>query len=381
MIDGRFDLRQERDRVLMKESDEEQIAAALELLPALVALATTEAWRDAHRLARVGMPARAFGEKLDEPLRSWWRAKLSAAAKALAAMPIVQTVSGMLSAAGASLGVARRAEEAGKMPTDPYELAMGYRIPEEEELRATAGALRGRNTFGQALQMTGLEAAQGLGKNVAAGAQHEADQVGDQRMRMELQAQRKREDLRSAAAAGDDYHKMSVSDRKDLVASGRTLGVMQESFDTFKGDFTQQLLPGPQSRLPNLMAQYGVGTEKMKEGAEWWAKWNRFYRAGERNALFGATLTENEQRDWNANDINPSMSEDQIRRRMGNLKRIIENTIRAKAQGMKVGGFNPQEIDEYTGLGEKPIVESGNVETKTIGDRTFIKKDGQWYEQ
>ena len=268
------------------------------------------------------------------------------------------------------------------MPTDPYELAMGYRIPEEEELRATAGALRGRNTFGQALQMTGLETAQGLGKNVAAGAQHEADQVGDQRMRMEALAQREREDRRSAAAAGDKYHKMSVSDRKDLVASGKTLGVMQESFDSFKPEYTQTIGPGPQSRLPNLMSQYGVGTEGMKEGAEWWAKWNRFYRAGERNALFGATLTENEQRDWNANDINPSMSSEQIERRMTSLKRIIEKSIRAKAQGMKVGGFNPDEIDEYTMLGDREaIVKSGNVETKTIGGRTFIKKDGQWYEQ
>ncbi|MBI2191998.1 MAG: hypothetical protein HYU36_08445 [Planctomycetes bacterium] len=102
VIDGRFDLRQERDRVLMKESDKEQIAEALGLLPTLVDLATKEAWRDGHRLARVGMPDRAFGEKLDEPLRIWWRAKLSAAARALAAMPIVQTAGGMLSATGIS---------------------------------------------------------------------------------------------------------------------------------------------------------------------------------------------------------------------------------------------------------------------------------------
>ena len=100
VIDGRFDLRQERDRVLMKGPDQEQIAEALGLLPALVDLATTEAWRDGHKLARVGMPGRAFGEKLDEPLRTWWRENLGAAAKALAAMPIVQTSAGMMSAVG-----------------------------------------------------------------------------------------------------------------------------------------------------------------------------------------------------------------------------------------------------------------------------------------
>jgi hypothetical protein len=82
IIDGRFDLRQERDRVLMKDGDKEQIADALALLPVLVQLALHEAWVEGHRLARAGMPDRAFGEKLDEQkeLRDWWRSNLSSAA-------------------------------------------------------------------------------------------------------------------------------------------------------------------------------------------------------------------------------------------------------------------------------------------------------------
>lgn len=102
VIDGRFDLRQERDRVLMKESDKEQIAEALGLLPTLVQLALHETWLEGHKLARVGMPDRAFGEKLDEQteLRDWWRAKLSSVGQTLAEMPIIETSMGLMKASG-----------------------------------------------------------------------------------------------------------------------------------------------------------------------------------------------------------------------------------------------------------------------------------------
>ncbi len=102
IIDGRFDLRQERDRVLMKESDKEQITEALGLLPALVQFALHEQWVDGHRLARVGMPDRAFGEKLDDQieLRTWWQDALSAVALTMAGMPIIQASTGLMKALG-----------------------------------------------------------------------------------------------------------------------------------------------------------------------------------------------------------------------------------------------------------------------------------------
>jgi len=104
VIDGRFDLRQERDRVLMKEGDKEQIDEALGLLPTLVQLALAENWVEGHKLAHVGMPDRAFGEKLDEQreLSDWWRNKLSSVAQTMSQMPIVQTLMGPMKASGAA---------------------------------------------------------------------------------------------------------------------------------------------------------------------------------------------------------------------------------------------------------------------------------------
>jgi hypothetical protein len=102
ILDGRFDLRQERDRVLMKDTDKAQLAEALGLLPALVELGIQENWIDGHKLARVGMPDRAFGEKLDEQkdLREWWAQALAEAAGVASKMPIVRTSAGLVRAAG-----------------------------------------------------------------------------------------------------------------------------------------------------------------------------------------------------------------------------------------------------------------------------------------
>lgn len=102
IIDGRFDLGQERDRVLMKDSDKEQIVEALQLLPSLVQLSLDEEWADRHKLAMVNMPDRAFGESLDEQpaLKNWWREVLSGVAQQIANMPIVNTPTGLMKASG-----------------------------------------------------------------------------------------------------------------------------------------------------------------------------------------------------------------------------------------------------------------------------------------
>jgi hypothetical protein len=96
IIDGRFDLPQERDAILMEERDKEQIAEALSLLPSLVKLGLQDLWVGAHKLAFVGMPEKAFGEEIEAPLKTWWREQLAATARKLAAMPIVAAPDGRL---------------------------------------------------------------------------------------------------------------------------------------------------------------------------------------------------------------------------------------------------------------------------------------------
>lgn len=103
VLDGRFDLSQERDSILMKDADQAQIAEALSLLPPLVRLALQEKWEGAHKIARVGMPEVAFGDALKEPLKGWWREQLRKTAQTLADSPIIMTdADGLQSATGSS---------------------------------------------------------------------------------------------------------------------------------------------------------------------------------------------------------------------------------------------------------------------------------------
>ncbi|HWQ93609.1 MAG TPA: hypothetical protein VN673_18250, partial [Clostridia bacterium] len=94
VIDGRFDVPQERDAILMEDRDKEQIAEALSLLPTLVQIGLQDSWVGTHKLAFVGMPDKAFGEDLEPSLKIWWREQLSATARKLGEMPIVLTTDG-----------------------------------------------------------------------------------------------------------------------------------------------------------------------------------------------------------------------------------------------------------------------------------------------
>jgi hypothetical protein len=58
------------------------------------------------------------------------------------------------------------------------------------------------------------------------------------------------------------------------------------------------------------------GDETEKARAEWWANYQKYIENPERNAMFGATLTDNELKTWNASSINPSMDPRYVRHRL-----------------------------------------------------------------
>jgi hypothetical protein len=94
VIDGRFDLTIERDSIQMQDPDKAQIAEALALLPVLLPYTLQNQWFGGYKLARVGMPAQAFGNQLPDDLKGWWKSTLASVANNLAKLPIVQTADG-----------------------------------------------------------------------------------------------------------------------------------------------------------------------------------------------------------------------------------------------------------------------------------------------
>jgi hypothetical protein len=90
ILDAPFDLPQERDRVLMSDSDKEMIEEGLSLLPQLVLYAIQANWLHAHRLAHVDQVAATEGaSQIHEA--DWWNEHLSDTARALSELPIVKT--------------------------------------------------------------------------------------------------------------------------------------------------------------------------------------------------------------------------------------------------------------------------------------------------
>lgn len=146
--------------------------------------------------------------------------------------------------------------------------------------------------------------------------------------------------------AGKSYPRLTMADRKRLEGASNVMTDVGELLANFKPEYAQRLGPGPQSRLPNALASYGVGTQGSKEAAQWWASWNQLYSLGQRNQLFGATLTPNEMQAWAQSDINPSMSPDQIKERVGNIAGILQKHA-DKIDRTYKSQFDPDIIDEY----------------------------------
>jgi len=90
VINAPFDLPQERDRVLMTDSDCAMIEEGLDVLPQLVSYATRAGWLHAHRLAQIDRLASTDGaSQIHES--DWWNERLSRAAQTLSELPVIKT--------------------------------------------------------------------------------------------------------------------------------------------------------------------------------------------------------------------------------------------------------------------------------------------------
>lgn len=90
VLDAPFDLPQERDRVLMSDSDKAMIEQGLTLLPQVVSYATQSNWLHAHRLAHIDRVAPTDGAgQIHEA--AWWNEHLSGIARTLSELAIVKT--------------------------------------------------------------------------------------------------------------------------------------------------------------------------------------------------------------------------------------------------------------------------------------------------
>lgn len=252
---------------------------------------------------------------------------------------------------------------------DPNRMKETARQLRRQEAYGTLGALTGDpvlSQFGTGMIERSGERAQGLQKARQAattarslGAGHyeqggEIKEIPGYQESLDKAHQNKvlLQTLKNEGKGGDEYHKMPkwVSDEATAISSG--LEEVQMLTDEFKDEYTQTLGPGPQSKIPNVAARYGItvpGVPQTKEAQEWWAKFRRLKTLPDRNEIFGATLAFNEKQSWDEIDINPSMDAEQIRTRMKSLLDIANRAASRSRKKFKAEGYRPGTLEAIYG--------------------------------
>jgi hypothetical protein len=94
VLDGQFEPDQERNEVLMKDTDRDALIAGLDAAVHAVDHCCGRGWHDAHLLARASAVTTAFRPN-DESEKAWWNQTLGTFAERVAHLVIVETTEGL----------------------------------------------------------------------------------------------------------------------------------------------------------------------------------------------------------------------------------------------------------------------------------------------
>lgn len=120
------------------------------------------------------------------------------------------------------------------------------------------------------------------------------------------------------------------------------LGELQRSF---QNDFAGSGFGGAAENLAGRLGLPGA----TRGQAEWWQQYDR-YKNEVRNELFGASLTEGEQRAFEAADITPNMGPEVLRRNLAKQAEVIQRGLERQARTWAAQGYNRDAIREVTGV-------------------------------
>lgn len=183
--------------------------------------------------------------------------------------------------------------------------------------------------------------------------------------------------LRAARAGGrrPGSGRLRQGDIKDLQDISETIGILDgvERFIDEGGNFGAVeiggvALPGARE-ASNALANRGLGTEDMKRTALAKQNFDRLYTLTQRNRMFGATLTANEQKAWESANPSVRQTDAQIMQAIPIMRKALMHRAQGKANGLVAEGYNPEAIDYYMGTpnielptGNEEVVDSDGIE-------------------
>jgi hypothetical protein len=119
--------------------------------------------------------------------------------------------------------------------------------------------------------------------------------------------------------------------------------------------------------------------------SQWWQDYE-LHQSQVRNKLFGSALTAPELAAWEKSAINPRMDPSQISANLARRQQLEERALGRLMKGATAGGYNTEQIEAFTGrsVNGAPNPAAGpspTAEEKIVKGKTYVKRDGKWYEK
>ena len=187
----------------------------------------------------------------------------------------------------------------------------------------------------------------------------------DQRIKLQEQAL-------AQAAQSRRTRQLSVNDVEKLSKTGGELQQVQGFGTSFQDKYGGFSPWGDETRL--ALGRMGLAGKNTTDAAGWWQGYDR-YKNVVRNELFGASLTEGEQRAFEKADINPSMSAQAIRDNLTLQSDLVKKGVMRRAKALVAAGYDPAPLAEAFGV---PLAEisGGEASPATGGPAPGAVEDG-----
>ncbi len=244
-----------------------------------------------------------------------------------------------------------------------YETLIGAPPSGEEETRATARQLRGRQELGMLGVITGDEVLSKLGAGMMSQTQKRVE--GLQKTRQKGIVEQRERDRQAAIEANwaasqamDQaeleetirWHDMQEKIKQDAARYKKTdrtgkypsqkaeEKMVKEITDaramtniraTFRPEFGSGGIQGALGlgTAENVMGRLGVGGEGAEEQAFWWSEYKRVRELVQRHELFGSALTTGEQKSWKEANIGPADSPQMIEMKLEVMEKLSNKVL------------------------------------------------------
>lgn len=170
----------------------------------------------------------------------------------------------------------------------------------------------------------------------------------------QIELERERNDIsrqkaQATEAAKKDYNPLTPRDSTGLEKTSAQMYQVDTAIASFKPSYAGYSVGGEALMSAARVAPESMASPELRDAAAWWASYGR-YKNVVRNELFGASLTANEQKAFNDNDINPNMSPELIQRNLARQQEILRVANARKASTLVAGNVNPEQLSIASGI-------------------------------